>query len=231
MDPASILLVDNDPECRTELARHLRELGHRVGEADSAGQAVREVRDRLPDLMVLESLLPDVHGLEVLQDVRRDERLRPLRVLMTSCAPASRDLVRALESGADDFVGKPWVLEEIAARIGACLRRPASTGAGDVLSAGEIVVDQSSHRVTVSGQPAALAPREYRLMSFLVSNQDRVYSRSQLLIYVWDRDARVGPRTVDVHIRRLRKILEPYGLAHYIQTVRGSGYRFSLHDS
>lgn len=231
MDPASILLVDNDPECRAELARHLRELGHRVGEADSAGQAVREVRDRLPDLMVLESLLPDVHGLEVLQDVRRDERLRPLRVLMTSCAPVSRDLVRALESGADDFVAKPWVLEEVAARIAACLRRPASTGAGDVLSAGEIVVDQSSHRVTVSGQPAALAPREYRLMSFLVSNQDRVYSRSQLLIYVWDRDARVGPRTVDVHIRRLRKILEPYGLAHYIQTVRGSGYRFSLHDA
>jgi two-component system phosphate regulon response regulator PhoB len=230
MDPASILLVDNDPECRAELGRHLRELGHLVGEADSAGQAVREVRDRLPDLMVLESLLPDVHGLEVLQDVRRDERLRPLRVLMTSCAPASRDVVRALESGADDFVGKPWVLEEIVARIGACLRRPASTGAGDVLSAGEIVVDQSSHRVTVSGQPAALAPREYRLMSFLVSNQDRVYSRSQLLIYVWDRDARVGPRTVDVHIRRLRKILEPHGLARYIQTVRGSGYRFSLHD-
>lgn len=230
MDPASILLVDNDLECRAELGRHLRELGHRVGEADSAGQAVREVRERLPDLMVLESLLPDVHGLEVLQDVRRDERLRPLRVLMTSCAPASRDVVRALESGADDFVGKPWVLEEIVARIGACLRRPASTGAGDVLSAGEIVVDQSSHRVTVSGQPAALAPREYRLMSFLVSNQDRVYSRSQLLIYVWDRDARVGPRTVDVHIRRLRKILEPHGLARYIQTVRGSGYRFSLHD-
>ncbi len=231
MDPASILLVDNDAACRAELARHLRELGHRISEAETAGQAVREVRDRLPDLMVLESLLPDVHGLEVLQDVRRNDRLRPLRVLMTSRAPVSRDVVRAFESGADDFVGKPYAIEEITARIGACLRRPASAGASDVLSAGEILVDQSSHRVTVAGRPAALAPREYRLMSFLVSNQDRVYSRSQLLIYVWDRDARVGPRTVDVHIRRLRKILEPYGIAHYIQTVRGSGYRFSLHES
>jgi two-component system phosphate regulon response regulator PhoB len=231
MDPASILLVDDDPASRGELARQLRELGHHVSEAGTAGQAVREVRERLPDLLVLESQLPDVHGLEVLQDVRRDERLRPLRVLMTSRAPASREVVLALESGADDFVGKPYVIEELVARINACLRRPASMGASDVLSAGEILVDQSSHRVTVAGRPAALAPREYRLMSFLVSNPDRVYSRSQLLIYVWDRDTRVGPRTVDVHIRRLRKILEPHGLAHYIQTVRGSGYRFSLHDA
>src|SRR6056297_615691 len=231
MDPASILLVDDDPECRGDLARQLRQLGHHVSETGTAAEAVREVRERLPDLMVLESLLPDVHGLEVLQDVRRDERLRPLRVLMTSRAPASREVILALESGADDFVGKPYVAEEVVARINACLRRPASTGASDMLSAGEILVDQSSHRVTVAGRPAALAPREYRLMSFLVSNQDRVYSRSQLLIYVWDRDARVGPRTVDVHIRRLRKILEPYGIAHYIQTVRGSGYRFSLHES
>src|SRR6056297_1888368 len=113
MDPASILLVDNDAACRAELARHLRELGHRISEAETAGQAVREVRDRLPDLMVLESLLPDVHGLEVLQDVRRNDRLRPLRVLMTSRAPASRDVVRAFESGADDFVGKPYAIEEI----------------------------------------------------------------------------------------------------------------------
>lgn len=231
MDPASILLVDNDAECRGAVARHLRQLGHRVSETDSAGHAVQTVRDSLPDLMVLESLLPDINGVEVLQDVRRNERLRPLRVLMTSRTPNVGDVVKALEYGADDFVVKPFAMEELIARIGACLRRPASAGLSDVLSAGEIVVDQASHRVTVAGKPAALAPREYRLMSFLVANRDRVYTRSQLLLYVWDRDANVGPRTVDVHIRRLRKILEPHGLSHYIQTVRGSGYRFSLDDA
>lgn len=230
MDPGSILLVDNDAQCRDELTRHLQALGHTVRVAETAAEAVREVHDRLPDLMVLESVLPDVEGIEVLQDVRRSQRLRPVRVLMTSSVPAARDVVRAFECGADDFVGKPYVMEEIIARIGACLRRPASSGAGDVVSAGEIVVDQSSHRVKVAGKAAALAPREYRLMSFLVANPDRVYSRSQLLIYVWDRDTSVGPRTVDVHIRRLRKVLEPHGLAHYIQTVRGSGYRFSAYD-
>ena len=230
MDPASILVVDNDSDCRGDVARHLRELGHEVSEAETASQAVREVRETLPDLMVLESLLPDVHGLEVLQDVRRSDRLRALRVLMTSKTPQSRDVVRSLEYGADDFVAKPFVMEELIARIGACLRRPASAGLGNVIAAGDIIVDRSGQRVTVSGKPVSLAPREYRLMNFLVANRDRVYTRSQLLLYVWDRDATVGPRTVDVHVRRLRKILEPHGLAHYIQTVRGSGYRFSMEE-
>ncbi|MEJ2602861.1 MAG: winged helix-turn-helix domain-containing protein [Gammaproteobacteria bacterium] len=230
MDPAFILIVDDDARCRAEVARHLRELGHRVREAETASQAVREIRETLPDLVLIESRLPDVHGLELLEDIRRGERLRALRVVMTSRSPDPRDVVRALDHGADDFVGKPFVMEELIARVGACLRRPASTGASDVVAAGDIVVDRSSHRVTVGGRPTALAPREYRLMSFLVGNRERVYTRSQLLMHVWDRDASVGPRTVDVHIRRLRKILEPHGLAHYIQTVRGSGYRFSLDD-
>ncbi len=230
MDSAFILLVDDDARSRGDVARHLRELGHRVREADTASQAVREIRENLPDLVLIESRLPDVPGLEVLQDIRRSERLGGLRVIMMARSPEPRDAVRALEQGADDFVGSPFVMEELMARIGACLRRPASAGTSDVVSAGEIVVDRSSHRVTVAGRPAALAPREYRLMSFLVGNRERVYTRSQLLMHVWDRDASVGPRTVDVHIRRLRKILEPYGLAHYIQTVRGSGYRFSLDE-
>ncbi len=228
MDPAAILLVDNDVHCRAAVAEKLRSLGHLVTEADTGSKAVRVIRDSLPDLVVIESLLPDVHGFEVLQDVKRSERLKALRVLMTSRSPVPDDVVTALENGAEDFVPKPYALEELVARIGACLRRPPSAGPSHLLSAGDIVLDQASHRVTVAGVPVTLAPREYRLLAFLLANQDRVYSRAQLLIHVWDRDATVGPRTVDVHVRRLRKLLEPFDLSHYIQTVRGSGYRFSL---
>lgn len=228
MDPAAILLVDNDVHSRAAVAEKLRSLGHRVTEADTGSKAVRAIRDSLPDLVVIESLLPDVHGFEVLQDVKRSERLKALRVLMTSRSAGPDDVVTALENGADDFVPKPFALEELVARIGACLRRPPSAGPSHTLTAGDIVLDQASHRVTVAGVAVTLAPREYRLLAFLLANQDRVYSRAQLLIHVWDRDATVGPRTVDVHVRRLRKLLEPFDLSHYIQTVRGSGYRFSL---
>lgn len=230
MDPASILLVDDDHACRTMLATRLREQGHRVSEVENTERAVRAVNRTLPDLMILESLLPDGHGVDLLRDVKRDERLRLLRIVLLSRRPASEDVVRALEHGAEDFVPKPFVMEELLARIGACLRRPASAGAADVLTAGRISIDQASHRVTVDERPLGLTPREYRLLTFLLANPDRVYSRSQLLAQVWDRASKFGVRTVDVYIRRLRKHLEPHELSHYIQTVRSSGYRFSLKD-
>ena len=136
------------------------------------------------------------------------------------------DVVTALESGADDFVGKPYSMPELVARVSACLRRPASTHSSDELRAGGIVVDNIGHRVFVDGDSLTLAPREYRLLVFLIANRDRVFSRHQLLIHVWDRNVNVGVRTVDVHIRRIRSLLEPYGYDRYLQTVRGSGYRF-----
>lgn len=222
---ASILVVDADPADRLALASELRGEGHEVVEASGAGTAMQSLKRRRPDLVVLDWVLPDIPGLEVLGDIKQADAPGATRVLMTSSAPA--DVVTALDAGADDFVGKPYELAEVIARIGACLRRPASTHSSEELRAGGITVDNIGHRVFADGDSLTLAPREYRLLEFLMANRDRVFSRSQLLIHVWDRNASVGVRTVDVHIRRLRSLLEPYRYDGYVQTVRGSGYRFS----
>lgn len=228
MSLASILLVDGDAAARGLVARELRGLGHDVSESGDAGGALRAVQLKRPDLMVLEWALPDLAGLELLSDVKRNDVLRPMRVVMTSNRSKPEDVVAALELGADDFIGKPFAMREFVARVGACLRRPAAPCDSDRLQAGGVSIDKAGHRVLVDGRFVSLAPREYRLLLFLLSNQDRVFSRAQLLIHVWDRDAAVGVRTVDVHVRRLRSVLEPFGYDRYLQTVRGSGYRFSL---
>jgi len=224
---ASILVVDADNTARNAVVRELRELGHDVAESDSAGTALKVLQSRRPDLLVLEWTLPDLAGVEVLSDIKRSDLTSPTRVLVTSGRGRSDDIVAALDSGADDFVGKPYAMAELIARVGACLRRPASSHGTEEMRAGGIVIDNVSHRVFVDGDSITLAPREYRLLLFLMANHDRVFSRRQLLAHVWDRNASVGVRTVDVHIRRLRSILEPYGYDRYLQTVRGSGYRFA----
>jgi two-component system, OmpR family, phosphate regulon response regulator PhoB len=228
MSLASILLVDDDVTSRGLIADELRELGHDVSESADAGSALRAVQQKRPDLMLLEWALPDLAGLELLSDVKRNDDLKLMRVVMTSARGNPEDVVAALELGADDFIGKPFSMRELVARVAACLRRPPTQHDMDRVKAGGISIDKIGHRVLVDGRFVSLAPREYRLLLFLVSNQDRVFSRRQLLIHVWDRDAAVGVRTVDVHIRRLRSVLEPYGYDRYLQTVRGSGYRFSL---
>ncbi len=228
MTLASILVVDGDRDARRQIVESLRELGHEVTETDSAGAALRAVQRARPDLMVCDCSLPDLAGVELLSDVRRSGEYRAMRVLMTSRNGRADDAVVALESGADDVVGKPIYMPEFLARVNACLRRPANFAHSDIFSAGGITIDDIGHRVLVDGGSVSLAPREYRLLHFLLTNQDRVFSRKQLLVHVWDRDTLVGPRTVDVHVRRLRSLLEPFTYDRYLQTVRGSGYRFSL---
>ena len=228
MTLASILLVDSDLGARGLMAHELRELGHDVVETDDAGSALELVRRKRPDLMVCDFTLPDLAGVELLSDVRSSDDLRNMRVLMTSARNAESDVMTALESGADDYIGKPINKLELRARVNACLRRPANLSQAEEIVAGGIKIDNIGHRVMVDGKYVSLAPREYRLLLFLLSNQDRVFSRKQLLVHVWDRDVAVGARTVDVHIRRLRSLLEPFGYETYLQTVRGSGYRFSL---
>ncbi len=228
MTLASILLVDSDLGARGLMAHELRELGHDVVETDDAGSALELVRRKRPDLMVCDFRLPDLAGVELLSDVRSSDDLRNMRVLMTSARNAEADVMTALESGADDYIGKPINKLELRARVNACLRRPANLSQAEEIVAGGIKIDNIGHRVMVDGKYVSLAPREYRLLLFLLSNQDRVFSRKQLLVHVWDRDVAVGARTVDVHIRRLRSLLEPFGYETYLQTVRGSGYRFSL---
>lgn len=228
MSLASILLVDPDAELRASIAAGLRELGHNVSESESAVSALRHIRSNRPDLMICDFALPDLSGVELLKDVRSNEQLGSIRVLITSGRKGSDDVMKALESGADDFIDKPLDMLELRARVSACLRRPASPGCSDRLTAGGIAIDNVSRRVSVDGVYVSLAPREYRLLHFLLFNRDRVFSRRQLLVHVWEQDSSVGPRTVDVHVRRLRSVLEPHGYERYLQTVRGSGYRFSL---
>lgn len=224
---ASILVVDAEDRDRMAVASELRGLGHDVSESTTAAAALRAVEQTRPDLMVLGWSLPDAEGLKVLSTVKQDDRPSVTRVVMTSGRGQTQDAVAALDSGADDFLGKPFAMPELLARVGACLRRPPATSTDAELRAGGILIDNVAHRVFVDGDHLTLAPREYRLLSFLIANRDRVYSRRQLLIHVWDRNASVGVRTVDVHVRRLRSLLEPYRYDHYVQTVRGSGYRFS----
>ncbi len=228
MNLASILVVDADMAARAQIVSGLKEVGHNVSEAESAASALKAVRSRAPDLMVCDCGLPDLAGIELLSDVRRSDHLKAVRVLMTSDGERSSDAVRSFESGADDFVGKPIDLPEFLARVAACLRRPANLANSEPVSVGGITIDEIGHRVAVDGEYLALAPREFQLLQFLLGNRDRVFSRRQLLVHVWDRDTSVGPRTVDVHIRRLRSVLEPFSYDRYLQTVRGSGYRFSL---
>ncbi|MDX1499329.1 MAG: winged helix-turn-helix domain-containing protein [Woeseiaceae bacterium] len=228
MTLASILVVDPDTEARRLIAGQLRDAGHDVTETSDAESALRSVAEARPDLVVCDFTLPDTAGLQLLGDVRRRDEFRRIRVLMTSARKGPDDAVLALTSGADDFVGKPIVVPEFLARVSACLRRPAQAADARKVDAGGIRVDRLGHRVVVDGDFVILAPREYRLLDFLVGNPERVFSRKELLVHVWDRDAQVGPRTVDVHIRRLRSVLEPYGYDRYLQTVRGAGYRFSL---
>ena len=228
MTLASILVVDSDAAARGVMASELRELGHDVSESEDAGSALQIVRRKRPDLMVCDFALPDLAGVELLSDVRSSDEFKTMRVLMMSSRGDSDDVVTALESGADDFIVKPINTQELRARVGACLRRPANLAQAEEITAGGITIDNVGHRVVVDGSFVSLAPREYRLLLFLLSNQDRVFSRKQLLVHVWDRDVAVGARTVDVHIRRLRSLLEPFGYDNYLQTVRGSGYRFSL---
>ena len=224
---ASILVLDADNESRASVVERLSELGHEVSESGSAEDALETLPLLRPDLMVVEYDLPDRPGLELLTEVKRSAAGSGIRVVLTAGRRRINDLASAFDSGADDVVTRPIDMDELALRVTACLRRPPASRSPGELHVGGIRIDSVGQRVFVDDEPAVLAPREYRLLLFFVENRERVFGRDQLLAEVWGRDADVGARTVDVHVRRLRSLLEPYGYDKFLQTVRGSGYRFS----
>jgi two-component system phosphate regulon response regulator PhoB len=224
---ANILLVEDEPAIQELVAANLTRAGHHVVRASDAESAQRIVRDALPDLVLLDWMLPGMSGIEFARRLRADERTRAIPIIMLTARGAEQDKVTGLDIGADDYITKPFSPRELVARIKAVLRRRAPQATEDPVELGGLRLDPVTHRVGAGDQAIVLGPTEFRLLHFLMTHPERVHSRGQLLDQVWGDHVFVEERTVDVHIRRLRAALEPSGRDQLIQTVRGSGYRFS----
>lgn len=227
MTGKTILLVEDEAAIREMTAMALQRAGFRVEEAEDAPAAERAVTDNLPDLILMDWMLPGSSGVELARRFRRDEYTREVPIIMLTARSEEDDRIRGLENGADDYVTKPFSPRELIARIKAVIRRSSAEQEEGQIAVNGLVLDSHSHRVSANGTVLEMGPTEFRLLQFFMSHPERVYSRSQLLDMVWSRGSFVEERTVDVHIRRLRKALADEGFDRYIQTVRGAGYRFS----
>jgi two-component system phosphate regulon response regulator PhoB len=224
---ATILVVEDEPAIQELIAYNLKQAGHQPMRADNAEQALHLVSNALPDLVLLDWMLPGMSGIDLARRLRHDKRTRAVPIIMLTARSEEQDKLHGLETGADDYITKPFSPRELNARIKAVLRRRAPQMTDDVVQVSELRLDPASHRITGNGAPIELGPTEFRLLHFLMTHPERVHSRTQLLDHVWGDHVFVEERTVDVHIRRLRKALEPTKLDRLIQTVRGSGYRLS----
>ncbi|MDD5248070.1 MAG: phosphate regulon transcriptional regulator PhoB [Rhodocyclaceae bacterium] len=224
---AKILVVEDEPAIQALIAVNLKRAGHEVIAALDAETARRHVDEVLPDLVLLDWMLPGISGLEFARRLRGDVRTRNVPIIMLTARGEESDKVQGLTTGADDYVTKPFSPKELLARIQAVLRRQRPQAAEDALEVSDLRLDPVTHRVTAAGRTVNLGPTEFRLLHFLMAHAERVHSRVQLLDQVWGDHVFVEERTVDVHIRRLRAALEATGHDALIQTVRGSGYRLS----
>ncbi len=222
-----ILIVDDEPAIREMVAFALRKGEYAPIHAGDAMEAQAAIADRVPDLILLDWMLPGTSGLELARRWRRDSLTRDIPIIMLTARGEENDRVGGLEAGVDDYVVKPFSARELLARIRAVLRRSRDDDEDGSVQVGALRIDGASHRVFAGDQQIQIGPTEYRLLHFFMTHADRVYTRTQVLDHVWGGNVYVEERTVDVHIRRLRKTLEPHGLENLVQTVRGSGYRFS----
>lgn len=225
--PANILVVEDEPAIQELLALNLQQAGHNALRAMSVEQAQLLMRETLPDLIILDWMLPGMSGIDFARRLKGDEYTKAIPIIMLTAKSEEADKIRGLDVGADDYVTKPFSPRELLARIKAVLRRRAPQMTDDPIEVGGLRVDPVTHRVTGNGAAVELGPTEFRLLHFLMSNPERVHSRANVLDKVWGDRVYVEDRTVDVHIRRLRKALEATGHEEMIQTVRGVGYRFS----
>jgi two-component system phosphate regulon response regulator PhoB len=231
----TILIVEDEPAIQELIALNLKRAGHMVLCADSAEQAKKMVNNVLPDLVLLDWMLPDMSGIEFARKLRREDRTKAIPIIMLTARIQESDKIAGLEAGADDYITKPFSPRELLARIKAVLRRRLPEMSDEIIEMGGLRLDPTTHRVHVyaNNEPEklseiALGPTEFRLLHFLMAYKERVHTRSQLLDRVWGDHVFIEDRTVDVHIRRLRKILEAVDKENLVQTVRGTGYRFSV---
>ncbi len=224
---AKILIVEDEAAIRELVTYNLQQAGYDTVCAEDAEKAMEMINDTLPDLILLDWMLPKMNGAEFARMLRRNVRTRLIPIIMLTARTQETDKVTGLEMGADDYITKPFSPRELIARINAVLRRLIPEASDEVIEIDGLKLDPVNHRVTAGNKEIELGPTEYRLLHFLMTHTERVYSRSQLLDRVWGDHVFVEDRTIDVHIRRLRKALESAGKDEWIQTVRGAGYRFS----
>ena len=222
-----ILIVEDEPAIRDMVAFALRKAGMEAAHAGDARSAQGMIAERVPDLILLDWMLPGMSGLDLARRLRKEDLTRDVPIIMLTARGEETDRVGGLEAGVDDYVVKPFSPRELIARINAVMRRTHGVDNDGIVAVGALRIDSSAHRVYANEAIVPIGPTEYRLLHFFMTHPERVYSRTQLLDQVWGDDVFVEERTVDVHIRRLRLALEPSGHAELIQTVRGSGYRFS----
>ncbi len=229
MSQQKILIIEDEAAIRDMLKFTLSAAEYQVLEASNAEQGWSMLSEQQPDLILLDWMLPGVSGVSLAQRIRQNDKTRTIPIIMLTARGEEDDQVKGFEAGADDYVVKPFSPRALMARIKALLRRQDSgTASTEVLKAGRMQLDLSSHRFSVDDKEVKVGPTEFKLIHYFISHANRVFSRAQLLDHVWGENIIVEERTVDVHIRRLRKLLEPEGVADYIQTIRGSGYRFSV---
>ncbi|MEZ8823510.1 phosphate regulon transcriptional regulator PhoB [Vibrio amylolyticus] len=222
-----ILVVEDEAPIREMLCFVLEQKGYQAVEAEDYDTAVSKLGEPYPDLVLLDWMLPGGSGINFIKHMKREELTRNIPVVMLTARGEEEDKVRGLEVGADDYITKPFSPKELVARLKAVIRRVTPTALEDVIDVQGLKLDPVSHRVMANDSPLDMGPTEFKMLHFFMTHQERVYSREQLLNNVWGTNVYVEDRTVDVHIRRLRKALENAGHDKLIQTVRGAGYRFS----
>jgi two-component system phosphate regulon response regulator PhoB len=228
MSNLNILVVEDEEAIREMLIMALGQNELNVTAVASAELALQTLADKTMDLLVLDWMLPGISGVELARRLKNDPHYKQLPIILLTARGEEADKIRGLEIGADDYMTKPFSPKELVARIKAVMRRSGKLNESGQISVDNIVLDPEQHRLSIEGKILEISPTEFKLMQFFMSNPDKVYSRTHLLDQVWGRSVYIEERTVDVHIRRLRKILADYGREDLIQTVRGFGYRFSI---
>lgn len=223
-----ILVVEDEDAIREMLVMVLEQAGFQVDGVASAEQSWQALAEHRIDLMVLDWMLPGISGVELARRLKKEPGYKDLPIILLTARGEEEDKIRGLEIGADDYMTKPFSPKELIARIKAVMRRSGKLTEAGQLSIGDLTLDAEQHRLSIGGKAVDVSPTEFRLMQFFMANPDKVYSRTHLLDQVWGRSVYIEERTVDVHIRRLRKLLAEFGREDLIQTVRGFGYRFSM---